>query len=71
MTDHDTGGCRYIIGELKADEPWRYCGETLQAGSSYCPPHHAACYYRLRRRRRDRDDLISAGYLADIIDDAA
>lgn len=71
MTDHETEGCRYIIGELKSAEPWRYCGAELKPGSSYCPAHHAACYYRLRRRQRVEEGMATAIYLADIVDNAA
>jgi len=71
MTDHETDGCRYTIGELKSEEPWRYCGAERKPGSSYCPGHHAACYYRLRRRNRVEDNPGAATNLTHIVGDAA
>ncbi len=71
MTDYDIDGCRYIIGELKSDKPWHYCEAPRKPGSSYCAPHHAACYYRLRRRRHVEKVEIARLYPTDTLDDAA
>ena len=70
MCDRETNGCRYIIGELKSDEPWRFCGAELKPGSSYCATHHAACYRRLRLRKRAEDGVVTTIYLTDIVDGA-
>jgi len=35
--------CRFPLGE---ERPFRYCGAPPEAGSSYCPEHTKACYYR-------------------------
>jgi len=72
MIEHEESeGCRYIVGELRSDEPWRYCGAIQRPGSSYCEDHHAVCYYRLRRRKVVVDDAVTTVYFTDIVDDAA
>jgi len=71
MAEHDIDGCHYIIGELKSDEPWHYCGRLRRQGSSYCDHHHTICYHRLRRRVRIERGEITTAYLTDILDDAA
>ena len=42
--------CRYIVCET----PSLYCGERRQAGSSYCPDHHAVCWIKTKRQVRAR-----------------
>lgn len=72
MTPYDDStGCRYIIGELKSDEPWRYCNAPRRDGSSYCKDHHAICYHRTRRRERVETGEVTTSYLADRYDNAA
>ena len=43
--------CQWIEGEPRADAP--RCGRRIQAGSSYCPEHHARCY--VTKPQRDRN----------------
>lgn len=41
---HDPGnGCRYIAGEPR---PALYCGHPRHDKSSFCPEHHAVCWYK-------------------------
>jgi hypothetical protein len=58
----DAAGCVYIIGD---DGLRQTCGEPLQAGSPYCPRHHALCYIRCGSRAevaglREVETLASA-----------
>lgn len=41
--------CRYPLG----DGPFTYCGHSVKTGSSYCPAHHAICFYTPQKVRRD------------------
>ena len=43
---HDPIGCRWIDGDTR--KIWRYCQHDLQAGSPYCPLHHAQSRKRLQ-----------------------
>lgn len=45
MTDpQEPTGCRYIMGDPKDRDDWRYCQADQKEGSPYCPDHHARCY---------------------------
>lgn len=72
MIGHDDiEGCRYILGELKSEDPWHYCGAPRRQGSSYCEDHHTICYSRLRRRMGVETSEVTAPFSADMIDHAA
>ena len=38
--------CQFIAGEPRDPK----CGQRTQAGSSYCPPHHARCWHKAAGR---------------------
>lgn len=50
--------CRYPIG----DGPFVFCGHEKQAGSSYCPGHHALCYVPPEERRKMRPVEMYSGF---------
>jgi hypothetical protein len=37
--------CQYPVGEV-GDPKFRFCGDVVRIGSSYCESHHARCYER-------------------------
>lgn len=43
--------CKWIYG---ADETFQFCTRKTQAGSSYCPHHHAVCWVKPETNRRQR-----------------
>ncbi len=40
----DRESCRYPLGDPKHPD-FHFCAEQIQPGSSYCPVHHAVCWY--------------------------
>jgi len=44
----DETECAYPHGQ---SPPFAFCGAAVQAGSAYCPKHHALCYLPLGSRR--------------------
>jgi GcrA cell cycle regulator len=47
------GECHYPEGE---HPPYRFCGQFVQAGSSYCPYHHGITNHQIAPRRDQYDD---------------
>ncbi len=44
LLDLQASHCRYPLGEVRARPPYKYCGDTVVAGKSYCPGHHAVVW---------------------------
>ena len=38
------GRCQFIAGRPGPDDACK-CGRPTRPGSSFCPPHHARCWY--------------------------
>ncbi|HRY01545.1 MAG TPA: hypothetical protein P5256_00345 [Beijerinckiaceae bacterium] len=55
------GGCRYLIDN---GESHRFCCESAQDGSSYCPDHHALCTVKVTKQREIRlaPSVLEQGY---------
>lgn len=43
--------CQWIDGDVLSGT-WTLCEAPVQAGSSYCPAHHARCYKKLEETSR-------------------
>ncbi len=47
--------CRYPFGDIQ-DKDLRFCLESVQRGSSYCPEHHTLCHAPTTPYRPNRKD---------------